>query len=112
MTASARIIRLDVETPETELVPVGTGAFHLRHTLNATNVTQDHDRPKVGKPVQPKGLQGQRVDHGVGVSAFNLLVQVVSQIREKPFRDSIRREERDQGRDRHAIPERDWSRKY
>jgi hypothetical protein len=80
VTAPSGIIGLDVEAPQTQLIPVCTSALHFIHRFNATNVPKDHDGTKVSKPVLAKSLKGHGVNHGIGVSTLDFLVEIVAEI--------------------------------
>ena len=80
MTAAARIVWLDVETPKTHFTPVSAVRLHFLDRFDASDVATNHDSGKVAEPVGAKDLDRERVDHWVSVSAFNFLVQCLAQI--------------------------------
>lgn len=77
MTAAARVVRLDIKGAKTQLVPVGTTLLHIINSLDATDITQDHDGAKITKPVRSKGLQWQGVYHWISVAILDFFVEVV-----------------------------------
>lgn len=110
MTAAAGVVGADVEAAEAELGPVGAGAVHGLHLLDALDVAQQHDGAKIGEPVGVELGERDGVDHGVGVALLDLLVQLVGQVEEQGAGDLILGRQGDEGRDGDAIAQGDLAR--
>ena len=79
MTAPTRIIRFDIETPQASLFPIRP----LLQLLDPLHLAQQHDRPEILEPIGAKFGQLHGNNHGIGITLFDLAVQLVAQVREE-----------------------------
>jgi len=107
---STGIVGLDVEASQALLSPVFTLFLHLPDLLDTVHFTQQHHRTEIGEPVWTERLEGQRRDHWICVTLFNLAVEESTEIRDQRLWDLIRHGERQQCSNSRSIPEGDLAR--
>lgn len=111
MAATSRVVGFDIEAAQAGLGPVDAIPLHGLHLLGAFDVSQEHDGTETGKPIRPEPLEGNGIDHGIGVSLFDLLVQLIRQIDQQGPGHIGRGREGDQRRDGDPVPESDLARR-
>lgn len=107
MAAPPGIIRLHVETAQTDLLPIGPPPLHAHHILHAPDLAQQHHGGEILEPVGAEGAQGHGHDHGVGVPLFDLEVELRAEVVEQTGGHVTGVGEGDQGGDGDAVAEGD-----
>ncbi|KAK8222221.1 hypothetical protein BKA81DRAFT_352066 [Phyllosticta paracitricarpa] len=100
MRAAARIIWLDIEAAQTQLVPAGTLSLPSPQRALPVfgNVAEHHDGGKVLEPVAAKRLDAEGSRHWVRVATLNLAVHLRAQVLDQRQRHAVRRAKWNQGR--------------
>ena len=80
MTASPRIVRLDIKTPQASGSPIDPLTLHLLHFFYGVHFPQKHHSPEILEPLGTKGSDRQSINHRIGVTFEDLTVELVAEI--------------------------------
>lgn len=101
VAAATRIVGLDVEGAQTIRRPV----LVVDNVLGAVDLAEKHDASKVLEPVVGELLELHWLHHGVGVTTFNFVVELIMEIVQQGVRHLVARSKGDNGSHRRAIPQ-------
>ena len=72
MARPSRVVGLDIETTKTFPLPVAASPCHLVQFSAILDLTQQHNGTKDTEPVWTKRLEGQRLNHQIGIALLKL----------------------------------------
>ena len=101
VAAATRVVGLDVEGAQTICRPV----LAVDNVLGAVDFAEKHNASKVLEPIVGELVELHGIHHGVGVTAFNLVVELIMEIVQQGIGYLMARGKGDNGCHRRAIPQ-------
>lgn len=105
MATSSGVIWFDVEASQTDFLPTCLPSFHLDYIFSTFYLTQQHNSTEILEPIRAERGKWHRRNHRVGVSLFNLEVELGAQIGEQGWWNIMRIGEGNEGCDGYAVTE-------